>query len=124
MPAIAGRGRNLNKVVVPAVVSRGLRRSGGAPGQRGHGACTDCFVAARRLEDLRVWQQARTMAGEIYEVLERPTFRNNWPLRDQLNRASLSIVANIAEGFAQQSDRAFARYLFLAEFVRKVFRPT
>ena len=54
------------------------------------------------------------MAGEIYEVLERPTFRNNWPLRDQLNRASLSIVANIAEGFAQQSDRAFARYLFLA----------
>ena len=54
------------------------------------------------------------MAGEVSEILERPTFRNNWPLRDQLNRASLSIVTNIAEGFAQQSDRAFARYLFLA----------
>ena len=71
-------------------------------------------MAARRLEDLRVWQQARTLASEVSATLDQPALCRDWALKDQLNRAALSIAANIAEGFAQQSDRAFARYLFLA----------
>lgn len=71
-------------------------------------------MAARRLEDLRVWQQARTLASEVSATLDQPALRRDWALKDQLNRAAISIAANIAEGFAQQSDRAFARYLFLA----------
>ncbi len=71
-------------------------------------------MAARCLEDLRVWQKSRVLTAEISATLKQPSLRNSWALRDQLDRASLSIAANIAEGFAQQSDRAFARYLFLA----------
>ncbi len=71
-------------------------------------------MAARCLEDLRVWQKSRVLGAEISAILKLPSLRNSWALRDQLDRASLSVTANIAEGFAQQSDRAFARYLFLA----------
>ena len=76
--------------------------------------CTSDGVSARRLENVRVWQQSRLLTTEVSALLESPPFRNSWALRDQLERAALSIVANIAEGFAQQSDKAFARYLFLA----------
>ena len=96
MPGVGGRGR-----ASPAVGRR-------------HQPCNRTSMAARCLEDLRVWQKARVLTAEISATLKQPSLRNSWALRDQLDRASLSIAANIAEGFAQQSDRAFARYLFLA----------
>ena len=102
--------------------SRGARCAGGresGAGLRpasgvGTGHAKKRWVAAGCLEDLRVWQKSRVLAAEISATLEQPPLRNSWALKDQLARASLSIVANIAEGFAQQPDRAFARYLFLA----------
>ncbi len=62
----------------------------------------------------RVWQQAKELANAVSALTDRDPLRKDFALRDQLRRASVSIVANIAEGFAQSSDRGFARYLVVA----------
>jgi four helix bundle protein len=46
---------------------------------------------------LRVWQAARKFCQEISAILERPAFRRDFELRNQLNDAALSTMANIAE---------------------------
>lgn len=46
--------------------------------------------------------------------MEGPKVRIDWDLRSQLSASSAAVPANIAEGFGQQSDRQFARYLFIA----------
>jgi four helix bundle protein len=65
----------------------------------------------RRFEDMEVWNLARDLAGAIYAVSGRCTFFHDYALRDQIRRASISIVSNIAEGFKSQSNPSFCRFL-------------
>ena len=51
----------------------------------------------------------------VTAILERPAFERDLDLRDQIRRAADSMVSNIAEGFAQPTDRALAGYLFHAK---------
>ncbi|MGE3403938.1 MAG: four helix bundle protein [Vicinamibacterales bacterium] len=51
--------------------------------------------------ELRVWQAAKALSDAIGGLIRRPPLQNDFALRDQLNAAALSIVANIAEGFAR-----------------------
>ena len=62
----------------------------------------------RQLENLQVWKDARVFAGEIYHL-----FLNNrdFGFKDQIQRASVSIMNNSAEGFDSGSDSLFIRYL-------------
>lgn len=71
-------------------------------------------MGVKRVDELRVWQQAKELAHAVSAVTNRDPLRRDFALRDQLRRASVSIVANISEGFAQGSDRGFARYLVIA----------
>ena len=71
-------------------------------------------MGVKRVDDLRVWQQAKELANAVSALTDRDPLRRDFALRDQLRLASVSIVANIAEGFAQSSDRGFARYLVVA----------
>ena len=71
-------------------------------------------MIARTLEDLLVYRKALDACVAVSAVLDRPKVRADWDLRVQLASASAAIPANIAEGFGQQSDRQFARYLFIA----------
>ena len=64
------------------------------------------------VEDLQVFQRARAFAVAVFAITDR--FQADFWLRDQLTRSAASIAANIAEGFPQGTDRAFARYLFVA----------
>ena len=52
-----------------------------------------------RFEDLPVWNAAIVMADQLYDFTESPVFERRLSLRDQLERATLSISNNIAEGF-------------------------
>ena len=68
----------------------------------------------KSLDELQIWQLARTFVDTVSAVLDRPTFGRDQKLRDQLDHSSVSILSNVSEGFGQRSDRAFARHLAIA----------
>jgi four helix bundle protein len=70
---------------------------------------------AQRVEDLKVWQRARELCVAVNAICDRAGFQRDRRLRDQLTDAVDSVMANIAEGFAQPTDRAFARDLFISK---------
>lgn len=68
-----------------------------------------------RFEDLEVWQRARELTKSVYQLTARSEFSKDYGLRDQMRRASVSIMANIAEGFSRRGDKEFGQYLFIAK---------
>ncbi|MBH0202633.1 MAG: four helix bundle protein [Nitrospira sp.] len=69
---------------------------------------------AHGFEELKVWQGARELVLSVYELTSNQRFRKDGALRDQLRRAAVSSMANIAEGFERGSKREFARFLYMA----------
>jgi four helix bundle protein len=63
---------------------------------------------------LLAWQRARVLAGAVYRVTEDFPAREHFGLADQMRRAAISVVSNIAEGANRGSDREMRRYLFIA----------
>ena len=51
----------------------------------------------------------------VYAVTNKDRFSRDWGLRDQIRRAAVSIVSNIAEGFESQNNRTFVRYRYVAK---------
>jgi len=66
---------------------------------------------ASRFEDLRAWQAARRLTGQVYALLGRPECGHDFALSDQVRRAAISTMKNIAEGFDSASRTEFARFL-------------
>lgn len=58
-----------------------------------------------------MWREALELANEIYRGSSRSAFGSDFALRDQIRRAAISVVSNIAEGFESRTDRLFADYL-------------
>lgn len=52
-----------------------------------------------KFEDLEVWQQARTLVNGVYALTKEASLAKDFGLRDQVQRASVSVMTNIAEGF-------------------------
>lgn len=67
-----------------------------------------------RFEDIIAWQKAREMVKEIYRVSSDGKFAKDYGLRDQLRRAAVSVMLNIAEGFARKTSREFMQFLVIA----------
>jgi four helix bundle protein len=67
-----------------------------------------------KFEEIKAWQKAREVLQAIYEMTANERVARDFGLRDQICRASVSIMANIAEGFGRQSDKAFSYFLSLA----------
>jgi four helix bundle protein len=65
----------------------------------------------RRFEDMGVWQQARDLARIIYAATAQGAFARDFGLRDQMRRAAVSILSNIAEGFESRTQALFIEYL-------------
>ena len=68
-----------------------------------------------RFEDIEVWQLARKFVSRIYKITNDENFNKDFALRDQIKRASLSIISNISEGFERQSNLEFIRFLYIAK---------
>jgi len=64
-----------------------------------------------RFEDIQAWEVARRLTGGIYRSAKRKGFEKDFGLRDQIQRAAVSIMANIAEGFDGRSTQEFIRFL-------------
>lgn len=66
----------------------------------------------RTLESLDIWIDARSFVNAIYQMMN---CNNDYGFRDQIQRASVSIMNNIAEGYESGSDTMFVRYLQIAK---------
>ena len=68
-----------------------------------------------RFEEIEAWQTARELTRLIYSLTEEGKFSRDFGLKDQIRRASVSIMSNISEGFENRSQPQFIRYLGLAK---------
>ncbi|MCO6449750.1 MAG: four helix bundle protein [Caldilineales bacterium] len=68
-----------------------------------------------RFEDIEAWQTARALTRQIYEVSNQGAFARDYGLRDQMRRAAVSILSNIAEGFESRTQPQFISYLGMAK---------
>jgi four helix bundle protein len=71
-------------------------------------------MAIRRFEDIQAWQEARKLVKMVYLLTDKGKLAKDFGLRDQIRRASVSVMANIAEGFDCDSQVEFARFLGIA----------
>jgi len=67
-----------------------------------------------RFEDIKAWQKARELVNEIYSVTNDGRFAKDFGLREQIRRAAVSIMLNIAEGVARKTNREFSQFLVIA----------
>jgi four helix bundle protein len=65
--------------------------------------------------DLRVWQLAKALAVEIYELTGAGPLSRDFGLRDQMRRAAVSIPSNIAEGDERDTNKESVRFLYIAK---------
>lgn len=70
------------------------------------------MAAIEKFEDLIAWQKSKTFAVKIYSATDEGKFSKDFGLRDQIRRASISIVSNIAEGFERKGNKEFLQFLF------------
>ncbi|KXS32061.1 MAG: S23 ribosomal protein [Candidatus Gallionella acididurans] len=76
-----------------------------------------------RFEDLIAWQKARQLAAEIYQISAQGDFSRDFGLRDQIRRAAVSTMSNIAEGFDRGSRSEFHQFLVIAKASCAEVRP-
>lgn len=65
----------------------------------------------KRFEEMHAWQSARDLVKLVYEATKQPGFNRDFALRDQIRRAAISVMSNIAEGFGTGTDADFIRFL-------------
>ncbi len=64
-----------------------------------------------KFEDIESWKLARELTKDIYRITKLNDFSKDYGLQDQIQRASVSIMANISEGFDSNSDKSFINFL-------------
>ena len=65
-----------------------------------------------RFEDLEIWKEAMRLSVKIYKIMK---LCKDFGFKDQIQRASVSIPSNIAEGFERQTNKEFIQFLFIAK---------
>lgn len=86
---------------------KGVKSVKGVKGEKGG--------AAERFEDLHVYQRARELTNAIYRLTGTGPFARDFGLVDQIRRAAVSIMSNIAEGFERGSTTELIQYLYIAK---------
>jgi|ERR1051326_4463011 four helix bundle protein len=69
----------------------------------------------KTFEDIAAWQRARELTKNVYELTSKNEFSKDFGLKDQIRRASVSIMSNIAEGFERNGTGEFAHFLAMAK---------
>jgi four helix bundle protein len=68
-----------------------------------------------RFEDLVAWQKARELTKQIYFLTNKGSFSKDFGLRDQIRKASVSIMSNLAEGFERGGRPEFQQFVVIAK---------
>lgn len=72
-------------------------------------------MSAKKFEDLEIWKDARFLVGEIYKITSKIKFSKDYGLKDQIQRAAVSIMNNIAEDFEREGNVEFIRFLSISK---------
>ena len=72
-------------------------------------------MTVQNFEDLNVWKQARLLTQEVYRLTKTEKFSRDFGLRDQIHRAAISVISNIAEGFERGGNQEFSQFLYIAK---------
>jgi four helix bundle protein len=72
------------------------------------------MTAITRFEEIEAWKTARELTNMIYALGNQVDFNRDFGLRDQIRRASVSVMSNIAEGFESRTDVQFINFLGIA----------
>lgn len=93
-------------------------RDGGARGRDGNagvGRHPRSTRVAECFEDLHVYQRARELTNAVYALTRQGAFTRDFGLADQVRRAAVSVMSNIAEGFERGTKVEFIQFLFIAK---------
>ena len=72
-------------------------------------------MLVKNFEELEIWKEARRLTCAIYDLSKAPKFSKDFSLRDQMQRATVSIMSNIAEGFERGGNQEFIQFLYIAK---------
>ena len=72
-------------------------------------------MQVKYFEDLEIWKDARVLTRAIYQLTSDSRFSKDFGLRDQIRRAAVSIMSNIAEGFERGGNQEFIQFLYVAK---------
>lgn len=72
------------------------------------------MATIKKFEDLEIWQLARQFANKIFALTEKGSFMKDFGFKDQIKRASGSVMDNIVEGFGRGGNREFVNLLSIA----------
>lgn len=73
------------------------------------------MATIKRFEDLEIWQLAREISRDVYDITRKDSIKHDFSLIDQLRRSSGSIMDNIAEGFERDGNKEFVQFLSYAK---------
>jgi four helix bundle protein len=73
------------------------------------------MATIQRFEDLIAWQKARALARDVYLLTRDEAFRKDFGLASQIQRAAVSVMANLAEGYERRRRVEFHRYVEIAK---------
>lgn len=68
-----------------------------------------------RFEDVEAWKRARELTRVVYQLTAKGEWAKDFGLRDQIRRAAVSAMSNVAEGFERRGNVEFARFLSMAK---------
>ena len=73
------------------------------------------MATIERYEDIQGWQRARELTKFIYAITKQEAFARDFSLKDQIRRAAVSVMSNIAEGFERGGRAEFIQFLSIAK---------
>ena len=73
------------------------------------------MAKVKKFEDIQSWKKIRSLTKEVYRVTLSTAFSKDFGLKDQIRRAAVSILSNIAEGFERGGDKEFIQFLAIAK---------
>ena len=73
------------------------------------------MAKVQKVEDLIAWQKAEALAELVYSACRSGELARDFGLRDQMQRAAVSVMSNIAEGFERKTTSDFSHFLYIAK---------
>jgi len=73
------------------------------------------MASIQKFEDIEAWQKARELTNAVYSCSGKGVFAKDFGLRDQIRRAAVSVMSNIAEGFERGGSAEFLQFLAIAK---------